>query len=114
MLPNIEENINYSVDSTNPSNPRWVRFVDDHLKYLIAKSSVVALDINNVVAYRYRPRYLLDDLDVNEEDVWIVLRMNNINLTEGIPHHVTSLKIPTYDAIAWIKEQFSAQVGAEK
>lgn len=62
----------------NPSDVRWVQFIQDHKNYLTSKSEVIVISKNIMNLYKYRPMDFLNYLKVQYDLCWIILYINNI------------------------------------
>jgi hypothetical protein len=89
-------------------NQDWVQFVIDHVRILLSNSDEEIINPNDMFKYRYRPKSLFDKFGINEEDAWIVLLINNIKFSEGIPQYLKKIKIPPQTLIDDMKKNFSA------
>ena len=110
MIDTLTEKAELTETALMSSNLAWRQFITDHIFQLRKTASTEQLDINALHKYRYRPQYLIHEHQISLDDAWIVLLMNNIPLTTGIPLHVTELKIPEINELQILKDQFTAFV----
>ena len=90
-------------------NKDWCIFIKDHIRNILANSSKQFLHPNDLQKYRYRPTALFDIYGkIEPADVWIVMMLNNIPISTGIPIYTTEVFIPSAAHIDRLKEQYAA------
>lgn len=62
----------------NPSDIRWVHFIQDHKNYLISNSETIVISENISNLYKYRPVDFLKSISVSFDMIWIIQFINDI------------------------------------
>jgi hypothetical protein len=107
MIPQLEKLSDNAGFSTG--NSRWTRFVKDHLVHMRSSAAPITLDDGDRYRYKYRLPYLFSKYNINTNDAWIVMLLNGIGASEGLPEHATTILLPTVDYLSWLKNQFLAE-----
>ncbi len=106
----FEEQLNHISKEHDRSNAEWVRFIKDHIPTIINISPIKDLSVDKLHLYRFRPKSLFKEYDINAEDAWIILLVNNIPFSGGIPPHIKEICIPSQGYINSLKDMFSKHV----
>lgn len=93
-----------------PEDTAWAQFVADNKLFLRNRSKYVTVTMLNMVPYRYRPNeyYAAQAGDINQ--TWIFLMLNDIRNPSDFNESVTSLWIPSPDAIRDLKQKFDSSM----
>ena len=107
MSSYFTEQLNHISKEHDRSNPEWVRFIKDHVRVIIANSPIKELHIDKLNLYKHRPKSLFKEFDINSNDAWIILMVNNIPSSGGIPPYITEVYVPSQGYINTLKDMFS-------
>ena len=104
------DQLNHISKEHDRSNPDWVRFIKDHIRTIINTSPLKPLHEDKLNLYKHRPKSLFKEFDINARDAWIILMVNNIPASGGIPPHVKEVYVPPQGYINTLKETFSKHI----
>lgn len=75
-------------------NEAWKRFVMDHKRYLLSKSTKLVLDVHEMLKYKYRPFLFVEDkLEQVIESTWIFMYINDINGVMDFNESISSVMV---------------------
>ena len=105
IMPSLSIQLLESISDLDDSNPKWVMFIKDHYDLLLFNSTVYELTPDKMNIFKYRPRDLMVDLNLNPDITWVVLYLNNLQDVSDFVG-IESLHIPSLDYINTLRTRF--------
>ena len=88
-------------------NPLWAKHIHDHREFLLKNSTPIKIPDHIFHTDRHRPIVVIRKLtEVDTSDIFTVLRLNEVSISEGLQEHHSVLLIPREDVLLEIKESF--------
>ena len=85
----------------------WSTHIVDHTLFLLEDAAEFTIPDNVFYRYRTRPYHLLRVLDIAEEDIEIVLRINQIRPFFGLEANQKKIRIPQPEKLKKVKETYT-------
>lgn len=100
----IARSLKYRSELLDP-DPRWVQFIHDHREMLLRSASSIAVDMTKMHRYRFRPREILQVLNIEPDLEYIVRWLNQLPLSSQWVS-LRAIYVPNRDAVELLREQY--------